>query len=78
MQARRQQDDFGRENGQFAIGPVLGVTAAGEPDDTDDISSPEMLMLRLEGHVALHVLRLGDHLDLDALGPDIVEDQLGT
>ena len=78
VQARRQENNLARENRKLAIVTILGGRAAGEPNDANDITSPELLVLGLERHIASSVLGLAGNLDLDALGADVVEDELGA
>ena len=78
VQARRQKDDIRRENRQFTALAILGVTAAGETDDTNDITSPEMFMGGFKLSITGMVLGLGQHLYSGTLRADIVEDQLGA
>jgi len=78
VQAWRQKDNLPGEDGELSLRSVLGVAATWETDDTDDISSPQVLVLGLEGHVTRGVLGLADNLDLDPLRADVVEYQLRT
>lgn len=78
VQAGRKKDHLRSEDGQLTVGTVLGAGTAGETDDTDDVTTAEVLVLSLERHAASGVLSLSDDLDLDTLGADIVEDQLGA
>lgn len=78
VQARREKDDLGSEDRQLTIRPVLGAGATRETDNSDDITSPQVVMLTLESNIASSILSLANDLDLDAFGTDIVEDQLGT
>lgn len=78
MQARRQKHHLLRKNRQLTIRPVLGVTATREPDNTHDITSPQLLMLGLERDIPRGKLSLTHDLHLHALSADIVENQLGS
>lgn len=78
VQARREKDDLGREDRKLTVGSVLGVTATRVADNSDDIASPQMLMLSFKPDIAGSMLSLAHDLDLHALGADIVEDQLGA
>lgn len=78
VQAGCQKDDLGGEDGKFAVRAVLGVRTARETDNTNDITSPELLMLLLKWHITGSKLSLADHLNLGALCADIVENQLGA
>lgn len=78
VQARSQEHDLRSENRQLTIGAVLGVTATREADNTNNITSPEMLVLSLERDIAGSVLSLAHYLHLHTLSADVVENQLGT
>jgi hypothetical protein len=78
VQARGQEHDLSSEDRQLTIVAVLGITATRESDNTDNITSPEMLVLSLKGNIAGSILSLAHHLYLHTLCADIVEDQLGT
>lgn len=78
MQARRQKDHLSRENREFAIGSVLGASPTGESNDADNVTSPEVLVLLLEWHVASGVLTLTHNLHLDTLRTNVVEVELGA
>ncbi|GKT46492.1 uncharacterized protein ColSpa_06674 [Colletotrichum spaethianum] len=81
VQAGGQEDELGREDGQFTLLALLdlglGCRAAGVSDDTNNVTAAEVDVLVLEGRAALaDLLRLGHDLDLDALGTDVVEEEL--
>jgi hypothetical protein len=78
VQAGRQENDLGGEDRKFTIGAILGAGTARETDDTNNISSAQMLVLSLEGDIARGVLGLAHDLHLDTFGTDIVEEKLGT
>jgi hypothetical protein len=78
VQAGRQENDFGGKDRKFTIGAVLGACTTRETDDTDDISSAQVLVLSLEGDIPGGVLGLAHNLHLDTFGTDIVEEELGT
>lgn len=78
MQARRQKDDLGGEDGEFTVRAILGVRTTREPDDTNNVTSPKLLMLIFKWHITGSKLSLADHLDLDTLCADVVENQLGA
>lgn len=78
VQTRGQEDDLGGEDGQLTVITVLRRSATRETDNTNDITSSEVLMLLLEWDAAGGILCLAHHLDLLALSTDVVENQLGT
>lgn len=78
VQAWRQQNDFPRENRKLTVGPVLGTTPTRETDDTDNVTSPEVLVLLFKGNIASGVLTLAKNLYLHTLCADVVEVQLGA
>lgn len=78
VQARCQKHNLRREDGKFTIGPVLGATTARESNNTNNITSPEVLMLLLKGDAAGSVLALAHDLYLYTLRADIVKVQLGA
>ena len=78
VQARRQQHNLCREDGELTIGAVLGATPTGVTDNPDNITSPERLVLVLKGNTARAVLALAHDLHLHTLRADIVKVQLGT
>lgn len=78
VQAGSQEHNLLGEDGKLSIGTVLGGTATGESDDTDNVTSPQVFVLVLEGDVSAGVLGLAHNLHLNALGTDVVEDQLGA
>lgn len=78
VQARRKEDDLVGENGKFTVRAVLGGSAARETDDADNVTTAQLLVLLLEGHISSSVLGLAHDLDLDTFGANIVEVQLST
>jgi hypothetical protein len=66
-QAGREKNDFASEDTQFTLTTLLGTGATWESDDTDDISTLDVLMLLLEGYVGLGFLQLTHDLDVDTL-----------
>lgn len=78
VQARRQKDDLSRKNRKLTIGSVLGASPTGESNNTDNVTSPEVLVLLLKWHLASGVLTLAHDLHLDTLSAKVVEVQLGA
>lgn len=78
VQARRQKDDLSRKDRKLTIGSVLGASPTGESNNTDNVASPEVLVLLLERHVASGVLTLAHNLHLDTLRTNVVEIELGA
>lgn len=74
-ETRRQQDDFLRENGKFSLIVFgLGVGPSRETNDSDNVTTAEMLVLR---HVVTNsLLGLSHDLDLGSLRLDVIEAQL--
>lgn len=78
VQARRQKDDLSRENRKLTIGSVLGASPTGESNNTDNVTSPKVLVLLLKRHIASGVLTLAHDLHLNTLSANVVEVQLGA
>jgi hypothetical protein len=66
-QARSEKDYFAREDTQLALTTLLGTCATWEADDTDDVSTLDVLMLLLKRYVGLGFLQLAHDLNLGAL-----------
>jgi hypothetical protein len=66
-QAGCEKDDLAREDTQLALTTLLGACASGEANDTNDVSSLDVLVLGLEGCVGLRLLQLAHDLDVGAL-----------
>jgi hypothetical protein len=78
VKAGGEKNNLRCKDRQLTVRAVLGVTAARETDDTDNITSSKVFVLSIERNLAGSILSLANHLHLDALGADIVEDQLGA
>jgi hypothetical protein len=78
VKAGGEKNNLCCKDGQLTVWAVLGVTAARETDDTDNITSPKVFVLSIERNLAGGILSLANHLHLDALGADIVKDQFGA
>lgn len=76
MQAGGQKNELGGEDGKLTIVTVLGGCTAGETDNTNDITTTDVLVLILERNIAGDILGLAHDLNLDTLSAEIVEDQL--
>jgi len=74
VQAGRKEDGLLGEDGELAgVGLALGVGLAGEALDTDDVASPDIVVLHSEGRVGL-VVKVGGHdLALGAVDSHLVE-----
>ena len=73
-QARSQQDDFRSEDTEItAIGTALGSSHTRPADNTNDITTLDVLVLLLEGNITLGVLELAHDLYGHALGLADVE-----
>lgn len=55
-QAGSKEDHFAREDTQLAFTTLLGTCATWEADDTDDVSTLDVLMLLLKRYVGLGFL----------------------
>ena len=66
-QAWCEENDFAREDTQLALTTLLGVGSSGETNDTNDITTLDVLMLLLEGYVCLGLLQLAHDLDANTL-----------
>jgi hypothetical protein len=67
LQAWCEQDHLPGEDAELALTTLLGTCPAWEPDDADDVSALDVLVLLLEGNVGLGFLQLTHDLDGDAL-----------
>lgn len=76
MKTWSEKDDLRRKDRELALVAVLGVAAAGEADDSNDISSAELFMLVFKRNITLDILGLCQDLKLGVLSTKIVEDQL--
>jgi hypothetical protein len=74
VQAWRKEDGLVGEDGELAgVGLALGVGLAGEALDTDDVASPDVVVLHGEGCLGL-VVKVGSHdLALGAIDSHLVE-----
>ena len=66
-QAGREKDHLAREDAQLTLTTLLGAGATWVSNDTDDVSTLDVLMLLLKGHVGLGFLQLTHDLDVDTL-----------
>lgn len=73
-----KEDDLPCKYREFPIRSVPGCCPAWVSDYADDIASPQVLVLLLERDIPGCLLGLTHDLDLDPLGSDVVEDQLGA
>ena len=78
MQAWRQENDLSSEDGELSLRTVSRSCPSRVADHTDDISSPEMLVLCFERNLTSGLLGLTHYLNLDSLGADVVEHELGS
>lgn len=76
MQAGGQKNKLSGEDRELAIVTVLGGGTAGETDNSDNITTTDVLVLLLEGGAASGELGLTHDLDLDTLGAEIIEEKL--
>lgn len=63
-QAGGEKNDLSGEDTEFTLTSLLGVCAAREADDTDDVASLDVLVLLLEGYIGLGFLQLAHDLDI--------------
>jgi hypothetical protein len=66
-QAWCEKDDLPGKDAELALTTLLGICPAWVPDDADDVSALDVLMLLLEWYVGLGFLQLAHDLDSDAL-----------
>jgi hypothetical protein len=74
VKAGRKENHLGGEDRQLTVRSVLRVATTRETDDTNDITSPEVLVLILKRNSTSSMLSLCHHLHLDTLSADIIED----
>jgi hypothetical protein len=66
-QAGREKNHLAREDTQLTLTTLLWASATWISDDTNDVSTLDVLMLLLEGYVGLGFLQLTHDLDIDTL-----------
>lgn len=72
-QAWCQEDNLTGKNTEFSLTTLLGICSSGETNNTNDISSLNVLMLLLERNIGLGLLQLAHDLNCLAFGLADVE-----
>lgn len=67
-QAGGKKNDLTSKDAELALSTLLGVRSAWETDDTNDVSTLDVLVLFLKGHIGLGLLLLTHDLDGNTLG----------